>query len=216
MDDQIITRQIVTCTKCPISTLQTPPVPFIGELDAPILVMAQNPGIIRPQDFPGLQIAEQMREAYAKGDYTAVAALYGTDFERSYACRTALASLFGEHWLESNLFLYTNALHCRTEFNRPPTPIELSNCAPHTKSILQAWAQSNRAAFVVLIGRIAAARVLRPPFPEPGEPARLNGDIQAIYFPHYSSRKGGLDRMQVYARKFRQLAKEYGLSWRGW
>lgn len=216
MDDQTITRQIVTCTKCPIHTLQTPPVPFIGSLDAPILVMAQNPGIIRPQDFPGLQIAAQMKQAYDRGDYAEVAALYGTDFGRSFACRTALAALFGAHWLESDLFLYTNALHCRTEFNRPPTPDELSNCAPHTKAILKAWATSGRAAFIVLIGRIAAARVLIPPFPEAGETTQLNGDIQAIYFPHYSSRKGGLDRMQIYARKFRQLAKEYGLSWRGW
>lgn len=142
------------CTACPIHGHQAPPVAFVGQVYAPVLVFGQNPGQIKHTDTERLELAKRMCDTTDPVEYLE---LYRQDFKGSYADRR-LGRLFGPDWLSSNKFLYSNVVLCRTYDNVVPYDTTVKICWEHNIGpLVKLWAESgSKGKLAVLMGGLAA------------------------------------------------------------
>ena len=126
------------CKMCEGNGYQSPPVLMAGCKTAPILIVAQNPGEIKPDDRPRVFWSKRMNR-YITGPQESlcddpIQLWYEWDFGTSYA-ENRLATLFGKGWLSSDEYLYTNAVRCRTPGNKAPSAEMVENCYEWTKGL---------------------------------------------------------------------------------
>lgn len=144
------------CRVCEGSGYQTVPLLGCGEMNAPILVIAQNPGEIKTDDahrfFTGQALAELV-ERRAPDVENSISSWYQWDFGSSLGARR-LGEIFGRRWLDSGLFYYTNAVRCRTISNRAPSDEMVENCRRFTMKLIE-----GRKA-IIFVGRMAVAQLL--------------------------------------------------------
>lgn len=186
------------CRVCEGAAYQAVPSLYAGYFSAPVLVIAQNPGEIKPNDKLRLLTADQLkRETEAFVSDVAFWSWYMWDFGTSYGCKT-LERIFGKDWLTSGTYVYTNAVRCRTKGNATPSLEMKATCRFWTTEMIK-----DRKA-IVLIGKLAAEQLLA------GDASSISfGEIKkhkwyghVLYIPHYSAWKHGDDV------RFRNLVKK--------
>ena len=156
------------CSACEGAGYQSPPMLGVGNFDAEVLVIAQNPGRIKSEDKERLGKAESAKadvEVAKLEEFTTseevnwlahrISSWYAQDFGTSFAAHT-LQRVLGATWLESGKFFYTNATRCRTLNNARPTEQMVTNCGLKWTNPLLA---KNNFKAVITIGRIAANAV---------------------------------------------------------
>mgnify|MGYP005816412539 CR=1 FL=1 len=151
------------CSRCGIcagSRLQAPPMLYLGDINAPILVIAQNPGWIADNDSFRLASGRAMLKLSGlEGDDAIIGAAqkawYEADFTTSHAYG-AIESICGKDWLNSGRYLYTNAVRCRTNGNETSSKEMKTSCATWTRMLLDRPSVKG----VIFIGRLAVEQVL--------------------------------------------------------
>lgn len=127
--------QVAQCRKCAGAAYQAPPAWYAGNKHAPILVVAQNPGEMHdPKEITLAKFVMAEVEASDNVD-SLIRAWYTFDFSISKGA-TRLAEAFGEGWLRTGHFCYTNAVLCRTSENKAPSSEMISKCATWTSSLM--------------------------------------------------------------------------------
>lgn len=132
------------CRACEGAAYQTPPASYIGTLQAPVLILAQNPGEFadsdkdrnwwanRFQQVPNLQNNEAVMKTW-----------YEYDFGTSYGAKMIGRLVGNSNWTTSGGFCFSNAIRCRTPNNAQPSVEMLVNCTEHTRALLRLWAKHN-------------------------------------------------------------------------
>lgn len=172
---------VISCHKCRACTgaaFQASPILAIGELDAPILIVAQNPGVFDTDTHAEFQ--QRWEEAETADEHLVLGYL---DFAGTKADST-FAKVFGRGWLESGKFCYTNAIRCRTPNNEAPSNQMRYNCNDWTQLLLP------KRKIVVVVGAVAREQVTRNNMPN-GSFRRLSGTgTYVITMTHYSAWRG--------------------------
>lgn len=144
------------CRQCDGAAYQSPPSLFAGSLTAKIVVVGQNPGEIHDTDKFRLAMGEEMlRLCNENNAGKFFEAWYRADYGSSGNAKM-LSEIFGNDWLNSEKFLYTNAVRCRTKANATPGEDMVVACNTWTRKLLFASKRSG----VVLLGNIAASQLL--------------------------------------------------------
>ena len=170
LDEIQLAAKCAQCTACRGAGYQSPPMLGLGSFEAPILVVAQNPGEINQNDdlrlaFAGL-VDTSIREEWGNEVIGRIAsAFYRADFEETTQ-HLRLARVFSRNWLSSGLYYYTNAVRCRTEFNSAPSKEMAGNCLTWTKIL-----SANRSVIVTL-GSVASEQVWGSNPPKPLIPTK--------------------------------------------
>lgn len=179
------TLQCWECRFCPGAAYQVPPILYCGYLEAPILVIGQNPGEINYQSNSShgkkwIKVEEFLKLPNKTADE--IVGFYNWDFGESHG-RYMLDRIFGEHWLESGRFCYTNAVRCRTPSNQSPSEIMQASCWNWTKRLLA------HRRFVVLMGAVARYQVLGSRAAELpwGASRRLKNGVHVMAIRHYAA-----------------------------
>lgn len=156
MDEKLISR-ISACSACKEGRYQTPPMTYAGKLSAPVLVVAQNPGEIKSGDNERRWWLDHLND---KKTYTSAELMkmwYDWDFGTSSAC-AKLGHVFGRDWLKSGIYVFTNAVLCRTQHNHPPYPTMIQRCSHNLIEIIKVWMlerdTSKISPIIVAIGNI--------------------------------------------------------------
>lgn len=206
MDSKQTFLDCAQCEACGRPYQSIPPF-AAGSMTAPIVVLAQNPGAIHDDDRFRLAMAETITAVvYAKWNISsdAIRAWYYADFvsSRGFAI---LSSIFGNGWLslDSGMFLYSNAVRCRTKDNAMPPKTMMKACAVWTRMILDR--PETRA--VITIGALAAQQVFETP-PKVGVPLRYESKGWAVLaLPHYT-RWAGIGPYEEAVKKIVEKVRE--------
>jgi len=185
-ENQLVAK-CAQCAACRGAGYQTPPMLGLGSFDAPILIVAQNPGEINQNDdlrlsFAGL-VETAIREEWGHEVIGRISsAFYRADFEDTIQ-HLRLARAFGRDWLSSGLYYYTNAVRCRTEFNGTPSKEMTGNCLTWTKML------STNRSIIVTLGSVASEQVWgnNPPKPLTATRAKIRSSgivTIAVRAPH--------------------------------
>lgn len=172
------------CRLCEGSAYQMPPFLYAGSDKPSVLVIAQNPGEIKGDEWR-LKIADY---SFKVKTAESLKTTYEIDFFTSSGC-TTMGKIFGENWLLSGKFMYTNAVRCRTPDNKMPSDTMALNCAGWT-------AQLPTPPVVVLMGRMAVSQfctMVKKPELKPWKMAKLKKGRETVYvlaIPHYVAMKG--------------------------
>lgn len=124
--------QCATCRVCSGAAHQTPPVLGVFSDTAKYLVIAQNPGEIKSND----RCRQWWIDEFNGGlDVSNIKLFYEWDFMTSGAYN-AFSEIFGDGWLRSGEFSYTNAVRCRTPKNAAPSQDMIDACKTYTRSVI--------------------------------------------------------------------------------
>lgn len=148
--------QCAKCRECEGAAYQTPPPLFCGNIKAPIMVIAQNPGEIRSNDKFRLEIGARLLSV-TQNDLPDefLEAWYMSDYVTSQNYATVSKILSGD-WLDSGRYLYTNAVRCRTPKNAMPSKEMIQACAVWTRKLY--FAEPRLGA--ILLGDVATQQLL--------------------------------------------------------
>lgn len=174
-------RACSNCRLCEGAAYQMPPFLFAGSDEPDILVIAQNPGEMK--DDWRFAIADY---SFAAKTPEALKTIYDIDFITSHGYKT-MGSIFGEGWLATGRFMYTNAVRCRTPGNKEPSAQMVTNCAGWTS-------QLPTPPLVVLMGKTAAYQfctMVKKPELKPWKIVKLKGHglTHIMTIPHYVAMK---------------------------
>jgi uracil-DNA glycosylase len=178
-------------------------------MGAPIVVLAQNPGEIKTEDTFRLAMAHQLQLAVRDADVTgdAVEAWYYADFKTSHG-HEVISKVLGPGWLESGLYLYSNAVRCRTKENAMPPDEWMHACKLWTNVLLRR--PETRA--VITIGQLAAKQLFEKETLPPIGKAVINKKTGWIVLalPHYV--KWTIKTVESYAQEVMTITKKVGES----
>lgn len=150
-----LTQICAACRQCEGAAYQSPPALFAGNVNAPIMVMGQNPGEIHGDKFRLDMAAEMLKLENIENAGTFIEAWYHADYGSS-GNASMVAEVLGEGWLENGTYLYTNAVRCRTEGNHVPTKEMVDTCNTWTRKLFF----SHKREGVILLGAIATEQLL--------------------------------------------------------
>ena len=175
-------NECARCRVCEDAAYQAPPVAYVGDFDSPILVVAQNPGEIKSGDLVRKATARNMllkaNRTTADSDISdVILGWYFEDFTTSPGYKE-MSKLFGKDWLLSGIYLYTNAVRCRTQFNKSPSSQMQTECWKYTRQLL-----FDREA-VVMIGSVAKQQVCGTMKLTKSVATLVDGKYY-LYIPHY-------------------------------
>lgn len=179
---------------------------YAGSSDPKILIIAQNPGEIGSGDTwrPILsKYADSIKSA------NELKVIYDIDFVTSHG-HTAMESIFGEDWLMSGDFMYTNAVRCRTPGNASPSDQMIDNCMGWTS-------QLPIPDLVVLMGGIARkqfCKMVKKPELQAFKVVKFmhNGtNVHVATIPHYAALKSKAD-VQKAKETYEEALEKAGLS----
>lgn len=152
---------VVSCAKCNLcegSGYQAPPALIAGKIDAPILVIGQNPGEIKPSDLHRQWWARALTDYVGMKSTEASPDLihtwYTWDFGTSSGS-TKLAGVLGLNWMANGLFTFTNAVRCRTPGNESPSNEMIETCEAWTKMLI------GQRLGIIMMGNIARSQILK-------------------------------------------------------
>jgi uracil-DNA glycosylase len=149
-------RQCALCRQCDGAAYQSPPALSLGPDDAPIVIIAQNPGEIHSDDKFRLAMADAMLTvASEETSGTFLRAWYSADYLTSGSAAT-MTKVLGDDWLRSGRYLYTNAVRCRTPGNNKPSREMIDACSTWTRKVFFAHKRDG----VILLGALAAEQLL--------------------------------------------------------
>lgn len=126
-------EEILGCSECVLckgAGYLMRPVLYIGNPEAQILVIAQNPGSFAEDKFTEF-VSEWQNEKDAQRQIE----LGYLDYADTHADKS-YSKIFGKEWLESGHFCYTNAVRCRTPNNETPSWEMENACRMWTKKLL--------------------------------------------------------------------------------
>lgn len=175
------------CRLCVGAAYQLPPFLFAGSDHPNVLVVAQNPGEIGG----GKEDWRFDLGKLASDDPTVLKTLYDIDFITSHG-HNQMSMIFGDGWLTSGEFMYTNAVRCRTPKNARPSDEMITNCSGWTMTLPVT-------PVIVLMGRVAVeqfARMMKKKEPPLWKRVSLTrgGKVQHIVtIPHYAAMKSKAD-----------------------
>lgn len=159
-----------SCKACDGAHYQMAPMLVSGNAVNPaILVIAQNPGEIHEDDKLRDKLVTMSLSPNFTSSAPALKALYDIDFGTS-PMQTKIAGVFGEGWLESGRFAYTNAVRCRTPKNAHPSDEMVNNCSVWTKLVVNALKPKG----IVLLGSVAFSQL----FPKAEKEAIAVGEVK--------------------------------------
>ena len=149
-------RQCALCRQCEGAAYQSPPVLSLGPIDAPIVILAQNPGEIHSDDKFRLAMAAAMLPiASEEASGAFLQAWYMADYLTSGSA-SVMSRVLGTGWLSSGRYLYTNAVRCRTPGNKRPSREMIDACSTWTRKLFFAHKRDG----VILLGALAAEQLL--------------------------------------------------------
>lgn len=192
-----------TCRVCAGAGHQGHSMLAAGNPDAPIVIVAQNPGEAKSDDKMRLRLLKVFADEATPTSQLA-RAVYNVDFSTSYGCKM-LGSLLGDDWLDDPRFLFTNAVRCRTAGNTKPSDEMIEKCSVWTRQIVIGRKG------LILMGSVAKEQVLGEeaadlPFGEMRK-HKTYGVVLSIM--HYSAWKGG--QAIEYKAKVASMLKELEL-----
>lgn len=157
-EDFKIAAGCAACCLCKGASYQSYPHSHLGMLGAPIVIVAQNPGVITPAvarqpEVRWLKTVADL-DVEEKGQLLYFAYLFSFLPSRANA---VFSSWFGSDWLVSGEFMYTNAVRCRTKNNARPSEEMKGNCH-RTWTAPLVNVETTKA--VITIGSFAASAVL--------------------------------------------------------
>lgn len=222
------------CRECEGAAYGWPPILYAGQIESPILIIAQNPGDfhIKGKHFDPVRYADQviaadtMRRIKESGvssfglsterfeDW--LLQQYRWDFGDSYGAKQ-LSLVFHNDWLQQ--CCYTNAVLCRTLKNELPSEEMQSNCRQWTIDLIEMYPRK----IIVPVGGIARCQIIPKRYGIDAGRLKINFGIPyemtngTIVFPipHYSAWKyfGGNDAAESYRKTFEELVKLAKISY---
>lgn len=202
--------QCAICRLCEGAAHLSSPVLGHGrQLNAPILAVAQNPGVFSPED-----IDHVWWSAYADASKdTSVWQAYATWTVERSTCYSQMARVFGDGWLETGAVYWTNAVRCRTPDNARPSDEMLATCKLYTEKLMK-----DRKA-IIAVGAVARAQLFGDKSELlPWGVVKRHPDLGAIVLAikHYAAwGRGGVsyeDEVAQYRTAFVKLATAIGLK----
>lgn len=189
--------QCGTCRVCNGAAYQTPPVLGVFSETAKYLVIAQNPGEIKASDLGRRWWSDEFSSGM---DIQNIKLFYEWDFITSKAY-LEFSDVFGEGWLRSGMFSYTNSVRCRTPKNAPPSQEMIDACKTYTRSILILTGITR----VITVGQIAARVIIGESYAWGRVVAK--GKVKVLPIMHYAS--PSYDKVQTveFVRKFMEDEK---------
>lgn len=131
------------CRKCIGAAFQCVPVFMCGASAGRFLVIGQNPSSATPIQKDELYLFSLINNHLKNSNSSDVSIsddkwirlLHQYEFGISYG-RKRLDSIFGEEWLESGKYAYTNAVRCRTPEKVSPSTEMIENCRKFTTHLI--------------------------------------------------------------------------------
>lgn len=193
-----LTTSCAKCAMCANSRYQAPPALYAGPFDAPVLVVAQNPGEIKEKHRLELADAAHI-EAASRADPNVIRFWYDYDFKTSNGFRS-LASIFGPDWLSTGQYVFTNSVRCRTKGNEAPSTEMVDSCASWTRQLVD-----GRKA-VIVVGAVARGQLLGAEAEKlPWGTPRKKGSVIYLAVKHYSAWGGASEAREYEAAVKRVL-----------
>lgn len=143
------------CRLCPGAAYQSPPVSYVGRLSGRVLIIAQNPGQMDLKNDPNRGWwSKAVSTNVSMNDPLLMKTWYEWDFGTSPG-QKKFEWLTKKGWLSTGDFCYSNAVRCRTKDNSQPQIEMVTNCAEHSRALIDMWIEatiSENRRLLVLVG----------------------------------------------------------------